>query len=818
MKKINSIQIALYIAIIGVIGLSSYIFTVVSPRYTEFLVANTEKEAIRAANYINSILFENSAAQINKKSIANIDTSLIDRSINHLGIRKLRLFSPSGEVVFSTENIEIGTINKKDYFFEFVAKGFPYTKTVIKNEKTAEGQLAKVDVVESYVPIFNQDKFSGAFEVYYDISDRKAELKLLVNNIYWTILPFSLALLMLIILVSRKANKSYDQLHQTELLLKASHENMEKTVLERTEELKRSNIQLEKESEERKKYTEEMLLSASVFENAVEAIMITDHLGNIQKINKAFTEITGFEEDEIIGMNPRIKKSDRHDEAFYQKMWQSLQENGTWKGEIWNRRKSGEIYPESLSISQIVDDENKVKNYVALFHDISDMKDKEQKLKYQANYDALTGLPNRDLFNDRLKFSMAQANRDRLNLAVMFLDLDDFKNVNDSLGHFYGDLLLKQAAERLLNTCRQEDTVARLGGDEFMIITPNYNHEDSEVVILAERLVTAFNESFQLKDKIIHINISIGIAYYPQDGKTLEELVKNADLAMYRSKGLGKNQYTFFTEEISNEVLRRIALSNDLRGAMARNEFSVVYQPKVDIQSGEISGMEALVRWKRQGKEMISPAEFIPLAEMTDVIYPLGEWVLSSACQLAKELNDIYHRDLFVAVNLSVKQFRQKNLFDLIKKVLQDTGLPARQLTIEITEGIVIENIDKTISILRSLKDMGINISIDDFGTGYSSLSYLKKLPLSELKIDKAFIDEVPDEEDSTAIVKTILNLAKSLRLKTVAEGVETQQQLNLLIDEKCDEIQGYLFSKPVNASEMKSLLLENKTLYSQAQ
>ena len=814
MKKFNFIQVVLLIAIFGVVGLSTYIFSVISPRYTDFLVANTEKEAVRAGSYINSLLFGQGQKDISKQSIATIDIALIDEAIQHLGIHKLRIFSPKGEIVFSTDTKEIGKLNKKDYFFQIVAAGLPYTKTVVKDRKTAEGHVSTIDVVESYVPFMSNGQFSGAFEIYYDISERKKKLNELVNRIYWTILPFSLVLLILIILVSRKATRNFEQLQEAEIRIKSAYDDMEQKVEERTRELKQTNIQLEKESEERRRYAEEMVLAASVFENSVEAIMITDKNGNIEKINRAFSDITGFTEDEIIGQNPRIKKSDRHNDEFYDQIWSSLEQEGMWQGEIWNRRKNGEVYPEFLSITQIRDVNNEVKNYIALSHDISDVKSKEEKLKYQAHYDALTGLPNRDLFNDRLKMTIAHAKRERLSLAVMFLDLDDFKNVNDSLGHYYGDLLLKQAAQRLLNCCREEDTVARLAGDEFMIIAPNYYNKSSDAAMLAERLIATFNESFNLKDKNIHVNVSIGIAFYPDDGESAEVLVKNADLAMYRSKGLGKNQYSFYTEEMTQEVLRRISLTNDLRGAIERNEFIMYYQPKVDLESGQVSGMEALLRWNRMSNEMVSPTEFIPLAELIGVIYPLGEWVLFTACQLAKELGELYQRDLTIAVNLSVKQFRQDNLLDIINSALQKSQLPAHLLTIEITESIVIENIEKTISILKSLQDMGIKISIDDFGTGYSSLSYLKKLPLSELKIDKAFIDEVPHESDSTVIVQTILDLANSMNLKTVAEGVEEQYQLDFLLEEKCDEIQGYLFSKPIDAADMKRLIIDNKTLF----
>jgi diguanylate cyclase (GGDEF)-like protein len=395
----------------------------------------------------------------------------------------------------------------------------------------------------------------------------------------------------------------------------------------------------------------------------------------------------------------------------------------------------------------------------------------------------------------------------------LFLDLDDFKNVNDSLGHYQGDLLLQQVAGRLTECCREEDTVARFGGDEFMLIAQFIRNDEPAAARLAERILDAFKKPITLGDNQVYINASIGVTIYPIDGNDIETLVKNADVAMYRAKGQGKNRFHMFTDTMNREVMRHIDLGNDLRGALARKEFMVYYQPKVDIKTGVVVGMEALARWNRLGKEMVPPTEFISLAEDIGVIYSLGEWMMFTACSQTKEYGNACHRDLHVAVNLSVKQFRQENLVAIIGETLDITGLRPDLLTVEITEGIVITDIEATIETLKRLKKLGIHVSIDDFGTGYSSLSYLKKMPLSELKIDKSFVDDTPDDADSCAIVKTILSLAKSLNLKTVAEGVETKKQLAFLRSEGCDEMQGYLFSKPLPALEMAVLLNESKKL-----
>jgi len=480
-----------------------------------------------------------------------------------------------------------------------------------------------------------------------------------------------------------------------------------------------------------------------------------------------------------------------------------------WESEIWNRRKNGEVYPEWLSINTIRDSYGNIIDYVALFHDITDIKQSEEKFQYQANYDALTDLPNRQLFNDRLKMAMSRARRNNSYVGVFFLDIDNFKNVNDSLGHYYGDQLLQQVANRLSGCCREEDTVARLGGDEFLLIS-NYDTEGlKSAARLARRVIDIFNKPFLIEKNEIYVSTSVGISIYPDDGDEIEVLVKNADVAMYRAKEKGKNQFKLYTERMNQKVLRKIELSNALRGALERGEFAVFYQPKVDVRKGKIAGLEALVRWNCNSKEMISPYEFIPLAEDAGVISSIGEWVLATACRDTLEFCSVCDHDLMLSVNLSVRQFREEGLKDSIKRILDETGFPPHHLTLEITESIVIDNIKKTIKVLNDINKLGVKVSIDDFGTGYSSLSYLKRMPLDELKIDKSFIDDVPDDSDSSAIVTTIISLAKNLKLKTVAEGVETVEQLTFLCGEECNEVQGYLFSKPLPVQALTKLLEE---------
>ena len=813
MRNINLIKAALLVSILSVILLSVGSTIFLFPMYTNYMIESTEEDAIRDSNHLSKIFINEAGRALSEKSIRAEHEQIILEDMKALGVHKLRVFSPSGKIIYSSEKSEIGQVNSKPYFTNLVAKGQSYTKIVNKKTKTREGDISQIDVIESYVPMMRKDVFVGALELYFDVSKKKSSLDLLANRTYWTIFPVSFVLLILIVLVSLKANINFEKLKQAETELQDSYEKIEHKVSQRTKELKVSNIQLQNEIKERKKYEKQMMLSASVFENTIEGIVITDRDAIIQRVNQAFTNITGFSPDEAIGENPRILKSDRHDTQFYKQMWQALKDCGMWEGEIWNRRKNGETYPEWLSINVINDTQGEPINYVGLFHDISELKRNETMLKYQANYDPLTGLPNRQLFNDRLKMAISHNSREDLvlPLGVLFCDLDDFKNINDSLGHYFGDLLLKEVAKRLSECCREEDTVARLGGDDFLIICSFTRQNEPAATSLAQRILNSFEEPFILKKQQIYTQISIGITLFPEDGKDFESLVKNAEVAMYRSKDMGKNRFSFYTTELNREVLRRISLSNDLRNALAREEFIVYYQPKIDIKTGLVSGMEALVRWNRRKTEMVSPVEFIPLAEDTSVIYALGEWVMEEACSRIREFSSLCGRDLKIAVNLSVKQFAQKDLIYRIQEIIQKTGLSSHLLTVEITENIVIKNIDATIHILKLLNALGIRISIDDFGTGYSSLSYLKLMPLSELKIDKSFVDDIPDNLEACAIVKTVLSLAENLNLKTVAEGVETLAQLEFLKKEGCHEIQGYYYCKPISHEEMKTFLTTEK-------
>jgi diguanylate cyclase (GGDEF)-like protein/PAS domain S-box-containing protein len=554
-----------------------------------------------------------------------------------------------------------------------------------------------------------------------------------------------------------------------------------------------------------KQATRQLVLSDNVFENSIEGIVITDAGGVIQRINPAFSDITGYWEQEVIGQNPRILKSDRHENEFFAGMWQDLVDTGQWQGEIWNRRKDGEIYPQWLTITSIRDAQGNIMNYVGVFHDMTEIKLHEEQLRYQAHHDALTGLPNRVLFHDRLGMAMAHARRDGNKVAVLFLDLDNFKRINDSLGHTVGDLLLKEVAIRLGGCLRQIDSVARYGGDEFIVLFEGVEQEE-DVLLAAKRIIAGLAPVVNLQGQDFYLTVSLGIAFYPEDGQDQDTLIKNADTAMYRAKESGKNTYRVFTPAMNKRVTEWLAVENSLRKALDLKEFFLHYQPKVDLNTGRIVGVEALIRWRRGDGEIISPVDFIPMAEDTGLIVEIGDWVLAQACA---DLGEILGKGygIKMAVNLSPRQFRQEDLLGKIRATLVQSGIGPEGLIFEITEGSVMENEEKAIVLLGALRGMGAEISIDDFGTGYSSLYYLKQLPIGELKIDRRFVKDIAGHGDNVAIVAAIIAMAKSLDMRVVAEGVETGEQLHFLRRHGCDQMQGFLFSKPVAKEELLAML-----------
>lgn len=554
-------------------------------------------------------------------------------------------------------------------------------------------------------------------------------------------------------------------------------------------------------------------LASVVFDHSLEGIMITDAEGNIVKVNTAFTHITGYSEEECQGENPRILKTGMHDAAFYDEMWRGVAQAGFWEGEIWNRHKNGEAHPHWISINAIRNQEQEITNYIAVFHDITDKKEREEQDSSQAHMDALTGLPNRQIFREYLEFALAHGKRYTHEVGVLFLDLDKFKNVNDSLGHNIGDVLLQESAKRLKLCCRGTDRVARLSGDEFMILLPELKYDGQDTLEVAQRILKAFSQPFHIEGHEIISTVSIGITIYPTDGEDVSTLERNADIALYKAKEHGRNTYVMYTKAMHDMVVEHIALENHLRKAIENEEFEVYYQPKVDVKSGTISGVEALVRWNRSVSDIMSPDKFIPLAEETGLILQLGEWVLRTACKQVKTWQEEGFPSLSVAVNLSAKQFQDEQLVQTVETILREIGLDPNFLRLEITENTMMHDIEAAVEIMSELETLGVHLSIDDFGTGYSSLSNLKHFPLDELKIDKSFVRDIPGIQDDVAIAKAILSLAHNLNMKVLAEGVEKDDQLEFMRTNKCDEIQGFLISKPVRAGVMRKLLQDNRTL-----
>lgn len=557
---------------------------------------------------------------------------------------------------------------------------------------------------------------------------------------------------------------------------------------------------------ERVRIEQGMRLMVRVFEDSYDAIIITDTQGNIVNVNASFLEISGYSRDEVVGKHSRILKSQRHGADFYAAMWQSITTSGCWRGEIWDKRKNGEVYPKWLSISAVKDSNGVPVNYVGIFADITSRVEAEHRLRQLAHYDQLTGLPNRTLFLEKLNWAMEMATRNKNNLALFFLDLDRFKIINDTLGHQAGDQLLCEVAQRLRKVVRKVDTVARLAGDEFTVIIGEVKNTD-EVDGVAEKILNCFASPVVLDGREIFITTSVGITYYPMDGNNVDSLLKNADTAMYHAKSLGKNRYQFFSDFMNRKVHEELELEINLRKAIDNREFALHYQPQYSLKTDEIVGVEVLIRWRHPELGEVSPATFIPYAEKIDMIIPIGSWVLKTACEEFCRWRSEGIPIKRISVNYSGSQLKNPDQIGIISNILEETGMDPACLNLELTETVIMENAEDTIRALRDIKNMGISISVDDFGTGYSSLSYLKRFPIDTLKIDKSFVQDITTDADDEAIATTIIAMAHALRLSVLAEGVETEDQLSMLRAKNCDEIQGYYLCRPLPPEEVRRFM-----------
>ncbi len=570
---------------------------------------------------------------------------------------------------------------------------------------------------------------------------------------------------------------------------------------------KKMFVAMARDITERKRADEAQQLAAMVFQHTSEPMSVSDNAGNIVWINAAFTELTGYGWDEAVGKKTGLLSSGRHNKAFYATMWNDLNATGHWQGEIWNRRKNGEAYLEWLTINTICHDDGSVYRYVALFSDITKKKEAEDLIWQQTNFDTLTRLPNRHMFQDRLDLEIKKTDRVNLPMALLFIDLDNFKEINDSLGHSMGDLLLIEAARRIKLCVRESDTTARLGGDEFGLILAELKSLN-RVEHIVQNLLAKLSTPILLGEEKAYVSASIGITFYPDDAADANTLLKNADQAMYAAKAQGRNCHRYFTFDMQENAKARRRLINDLRNALVKQQFCVFYQPIVSLSEGAIHKAEALIRWRHPQRGLVSPAEFIPLLEETGMIVDIGDWIFRQTAQQAAIWRDRHHEEFQISVNVSPVQFRRysasfQSWFDYLKAL----GLPGHSITVEITEGLLLDANPSIINQLRALREAGVCISLDDFGTGYSSLSYLKKFDIDFLKIDQSFVRELETSPNDQALCEAIIVMAHKLELKVIAEGIETQAQRDFLLAAGCDYGQGYFFSRAVPPAEFETML-----------
>ncbi|KAB2925674.1 MAG: EAL domain-containing protein [Dechloromonas sp.] len=557
---------------------------------------------------------------------------------------------------------------------------------------------------------------------------------------------------------------------------------------------------------ERKRVGDNLHLMSRVFFNSGEAIIITDAGNRILAVNREFTRLTGYTQEEVVGRNPRILSSGNTPPELYREMWRSLAETDHWQGELWDRRKCGDPYPKRLSISVVRDMQGKVVNYIGCFEDISNRRAAEEHIRYLALHDALTGLPNRFSLYERIDQGMAIARRTKQSMAVMLVDLDRFKAINDSLGHSGGDQLLIQVAKRLLQTVRDSDIVARIGGDEFVVVLSGIE-QVADAAEIAGKIVNHVAAPYFIGGHEVRTSPSVGICFYPDDASETSELIKNADIAMYQAKSNGRCNYQFYTERMRQEVAQRLTVEKELEIAVAQGQFVLHYQPQIDPLRRCVVGVEALLRWQHPRRGLVLPGDFICLAEESGLIVPLGRWVLEQACQQLRRWHDAGLDGLHISVNLSPLQFQDENLIAWVTQALAQAALPTGSLHLEITESMAMRNPEENIVVMKALADTGVKLALDDFGTGYSSLAYLKLFPIDIIKIDRSFVSGVENDENDAAICEMTMLLAQKIGMQVVAEGVETEGQLRFLSTIGRQWIQGYLYSTPLEAEQATAFI-----------
>lgn len=541
--------------------------------------------------------------------------------------------------------------------------------------------------------------------------------------------------------------------------------------------------------------------AAAVLDSTQEGVLVTDSQQHIVHVNPAFSRITGYAVDEVLGKTPKFLASGKHDAAFYKTMWQTMQKDGIWSGEIWNRRRSGEVYPQWQNLRAIQDEQGQISHYVAVFSDLSALKRSREELDRLAHYDPLVGLPNRLLFSERAKQALDRARSGKRTGAVLLIDLDHFKDINESLGHSVGDALLQTVTSRLVTHLQDGMTLARVGGDEFAMLCEHCSTD--QAAALALRILDTLSQPYRLSDHELFSSASIGIVPYPDEVKNVEQLMRNADSALFKAKSMGRSTYAFYSHELTSQAQHRVELAMALRQALEQQELRVHYQPIYDLKSGRIFGLEALVRWQHPEQGLIPPGTFIPIAEESGLIGAIDYWVLEQSCrQMHKWLSSGLSLS-FVAVNISSRLFSNPELDRDVAGILLHTGLDAKYLELEITESAVMQDPDAAMELLQRLRTLGVQLAIDDFGTGYSSLLRLKRMNVHKLKIDQGFVSGLPDDRDDVAITRTVIGLAHNLGLQVVAEGIESSRQAAFLLAHDCDFGQGYGFARPQPVAEI---------------
>ncbi len=600
--------------------------------------------------------------------------------------------------------------------------------------------------------------------------------------------------------IRRQWQTSLKELKKTKSELKKAQEHLEIKVEERTAELKASNRALKAEIEHRKQIELSMRKLSFAVEQTGSVIIITNRKGIIEYVNPRFTEVTGYGFDEAKGNNPRILKSGETSIDTYREIWKKVLTGHHWRGEVLNRRKDGTTYWSYLSISPIEDEDGNITHLVGVSEDVSELKAAHDRMTRMALFDPLTELPNRRLLKEHIDQGLKESLREDKHLVLLFLDLDNFKNINDSLGHELGDLMLRTVANRLRTVLRENDMVARFGGDEFVVVLKEIA-DLTRAKLVAEKIMSGISKPISLKGRKVRTSASIGITLAPQDGTDPDILIRNADLAMYRAKCEGRNNYQFFTTLMNQDVANRVTVEQELAQAIENNQLRLYLQPIYETHNLRIVSVEALLRWQHPEQGLLLPNSFIDIAEESNLIAQVGEWVIREACRIVVKLRKHGHQQVSVAINVSQKQFADPSFPSTVSRILKQSGVSGHALNIEVTETTLMRDIDMLIENLSRLKQQGISISVDDFGTGYSSLSYLKRLPVDIIKIDRSFVSDIEHDPDDAGITEAIIAMAKKLRLKVIAEGVETQGQLDFLVENGCDMIQGNLLDHPEAAA-----------------